>query len=83
MFIVYVLYNSVADKFYVGQTQNLDARLAAHNNKHKTMSYTARFKGEWKVIYTESLPTRSEALKREKQLKSHQGREYIRQYIPG
>ena len=81
MFIVYCIYNSQNDKFYIGQTGNLQRRLKEHNSPNG--HHTGRFRGEWVLIYKESLATRSEALKREKQLKSAKGREYIKQYIPG
>lgn len=83
MYFVYGIYNSFAKKLYIGQTQNLNTRLVAHNEKCKTKSYTSRFEGEWELIYRESFTTRSEAINREKQLKSHQGREFLKQYIPG
>lgn len=78
---VYVLYNEQANKIYIGQTADLENRVLSHNCK-KGNHYTARFQGEWKLIYKESVATRSEALKREKQLKSFRGREFIKQYIP-
>jgi putative endonuclease len=80
MYYVYVIYNSLADKFYVGQTGNLDARLRYHNDKVGN-HYTAKLKGEWELVYSEPTPTRSEALRRERQLKSAKGREYIKQFI--
>ncbi len=79
---VYALYNQEASKIYIGQTANLDQRLASHNQKHGN-HFTAKFQGEWKLIYSESVTTRSEALKREKQLKSFRGREFLKKYIPG
>jgi len=60
---------------------DINERLQQHNN-HTFKGYTARFEGEWKLIYTESVATRSEALKREKQLKSYQGRQFIKSHIP-
>jgi len=39
-------------------------------------SYTKRYI-PWKIIYTENFISRSEALIREKQLKSQKGREFI------
>ncbi|HMM62151.1 MAG TPA: GIY-YIG nuclease family protein [Candidatus Saccharibacteria bacterium] len=81
MYDVYVIYNSVADKYYIGQTEDIARRLVEHNN-HTYKSYTSRFPGEWKLIHIESVSTRSEALKREKGLKSGRGREYIRLIIP-
>lgn len=82
MFFVYTVYNRLAKKFYIGQTDDLVRRVLEHN-QHMFQGYTARFPGEWELIYQESLPTRPEALKREKQLKSYRGREFIKRYIPG
>jgi putative endonuclease len=81
MFTVYAVYNKLADKVYVGQTNNLQRRLAEHNSN--SLHYTGRIQGEWVLIYKESVATRSEALTREKQLKSYRGRESLREYIPG
>ena len=81
MFTVYALYNSSAAKVYIGQTENLARRVMEHNS-HTFKGYTSRFQGEWKLIYSESVSTRSEALEREKQLKSFRGREYIKSHIP-
>ena len=81
VYIVYAIYNPQHNKIYIGQTVDMPRRLAQHN-AHQFKGYTARFAGEWIVIYTESVSTRSEALKRERQLKSGNGRAYIKTYIP-
>jgi putative endonuclease len=81
MYTVYVIYNQVAKKHYIGQTRDITERIKLHN-EHSFKSYTARFPGEWKLIYSESVATRSEALKREKQLKSGNGRAFIKTFIP-
>ena len=79
---VYVLQNEMG-KIYVGQTTNLEQRLARHNKTlpSKSTSFTSRNKGEWKVVYKEIVNTRTEALQREKQLKSYQGRQFIKRII--
>ncbi|MCL4405943.1 MAG: GIY-YIG nuclease family protein [Patescibacteria group bacterium] len=80
MFWIYVIQNREG-KIYVGQTNDLDQRLRRHNRLllFKKNAYTCRnAASEWKIIYKESYDTRAEALKREKQLKSHQGREFIK-----
>jgi putative endonuclease len=82
MFYVYVIYNPTAKKIYIGQTSDIEKRLIRHNNKFGN-HFTAKFEGEWILIYKESLPTRSEAIKREKQLKSSRGRAHLTKYIPG
>jgi putative endonuclease len=81
MYYVYVVYNSANSVTYTGQTEDLDRRINEHN-EHKYKGFTSRYRGEWILIYNESVATRSDALKREKQLKSGSGREFIKQYIP-
>jgi putative endonuclease len=84
MYYVYALYNKENDKIYIGQTEDLDKRLALHNSKAFKRSYTARFSGSWELIYQETRDDRLSVLKREKQLKSYRGRQFIKNLIiPG
>jgi putative endonuclease len=53
--------------YYVGYTVDLSRRLLQHKSG-KGARYT-RGKKEIKLAYTESFPTRSDALKRERELK--------------
>lgn len=82
MYYVYTLYNKKSDKIYIGQTENLEERLKLHKNRTFKSSFTARFEGEWALIYQEIATDRKKALLREKQLKSYQGRRFIKQFIP-
>jgi putative endonuclease len=82
MYWVYAIYNKKHNKIYIGQTENLDSRLELHNNKYFKKSYTARFDGFWRLIYKEQCVDRKTVLIREKQLKSYQGRLFIKKYIP-
>ena len=75
MYKVYVLYSSKFNKIYIGQTDDLERRLFEHNNKLLS-TYTKKYT-PWKIIYIEEFSSRTEALKREKQLKSQKGREFI------
>ena len=81
MFYVYAVYNRKHNKIYIGQTIDLTQRIKLHNNKKFKKSFTARFDGEWVLIYKEELESRAEVLKREKQLKSYRGREFIKNLI--
>jgi putative endonuclease len=45
------------------------------------MRYTYKQKGSWRLIHSEEYATRSDAMKREKFLKSGQGREWINSNI--
>lgn len=82
MYTIYVLYNKDNNKIYIGQTKDIENRLALHKNSVFRNSYTARFSGDWVVIYTEQANDRGSALKREKELKSFRGREFVKSYIP-
>jgi putative endonuclease len=82
MYFVYSIYNRKNNKIYIGQTDNLEERLRLHNNKTFKNSYTSRFDGGWSLIYKEEANNRLEALKREKQLKSFKGREFVKKHIP-
>lgn len=81
MFFVYCIYNRKNGKIYIGQTDNLEQRLGLHNDKVFDHSYTARFDGNWELIYKEECSSRADALKREKQLKSFKGREFLKKLI--
>lgn len=82
MFTVYVI-NNDSGKIYIGQTSNLDKRLLRHNGvlRSNTRSYTRINKGSWRVVYQEKYNTRQEAIKREKFLKSHVGRDWLRRVL--
>ncbi|MFY0674360.1 MAG: GIY-YIG nuclease family protein [Bacteroidia bacterium] len=75
MFTVYVLHSPKFNKIYIGYTSNLEQRLLSHNELGKK-GWTIKFR-PWKVLYTEGFETKAEAMKREKQLKSAKGREFI------
>ncbi len=81
MYFVYVLYSENYDKIYIGMTSNLEQRLLSHSELSKK-GWTIKFR-PWKMVYKESFQTKKEALKREKELKSFRGREFIRNQIIG
>jgi len=60
----------------------LDRRLAQHNDPdYKGSKTTKRFKGPWHLKYYESSHTRSQAMIREKQLKSWKSKKAIQKLI--
>ena len=80
MFAAYVIKSESSNKIYIGQTEDLVKRLKRHNGilvSRKT-NYTKLNKGPWKLVYNEEFNTRKEAMKREKELKSSRGREFIK-----
>ncbi len=79
MFTVYVLYSIPFNKIYIGYTSDLKQRLLSHNVL-ATKGYSIRYR-PWVLAYNEEYKAKSEALKREKQLKSARGRDFIWQII--
>ncbi len=76
MYTVYVLYSEKYDKHYTGFSSDFDQRMISHNILGKK-GWTKRYR-PWKVIHTEEFQTKSEAMKREKWLKSGAGRDFIK-----
>ena len=74
MFYTYIIQSQKDHSYYVGQSENPERRLEKHNNS-KT-GYTSR-KQPWELVYKESFETRSEAIKREREIKSKKSRVYI------
>jgi len=82
-YYVYVLLNPEG-KSYVGQTTDLRRRVAQHNDPDfRGALHTKRHKGPWRLIHREEYPTRSEAMRRERELKSGKGREWIKAHVLG
>lgn len=75
---VYVI-RSKEGFLYKGMTDNLERRLVEHNNKE--LSFWTKRGTEWKLIYKEEFDNKTEALKREKWLKTRIGREYLKKIL--
>ena len=73
-YLVYILYSHSADKYYTGHTDDLGQRMTDHNSGKG--NYTSRGT-PWMLKYTESFPTRAEAMKREMEIKNKKSRKYI------
>ncbi|MBT1687193.1 GIY-YIG nuclease family protein [Dawidia soli] len=78
-FHVYVLHSLQNDKIYIGYTSDLESRLKSHNEL-ATKGWTVKFR-PWTLVHTEVFETKTEAMRREKQLKSARGREFVRKEI--
>jgi putative endonuclease len=75
MFKFYILYSETAEKFYVGHTgDEISERLRKHNSMHK--GYTGKF-NDWKIVHIECLNTKSEAYRREREVKSWKSKQRI------
>ena len=75
---VYILQSELDGTYYVGSTENLDDRMARHNQGRS--KYT-RSKRPWQLVYSEELPDRSTAVRRENEIKSKKKVSYIEQLV--
>ena len=73
-FFAYVLRSKTSGRYYVGHSENLTKRIFEHNN-NRTASIKNR--GPWELFHSEEFATRSEASRREREIKSMKSRAYI------
>ncbi|RYU87289.1 GIY-YIG nuclease family protein [Mucilaginibacter terrigena] len=74
MFTVYVLYSPSFNQIYIGYTSDLNNRFTSHNEL-ATKGHTIKYR-PWIIAYTEEYDNKAAATKREKQLKSSNGRAF-------
>ena len=73
-FVVYLLYSILHARTYVGQTGDVDSRVALHNSGKVRSTKPYR---PWVLVYQEKYRTRAEAMTREKWRKSRLGRMFV------
>ena len=78
MYYVYILQSTVTNRYYVGHTQDIQNRLDRHNKKRVRSTKSGV---PWKLVYTELFNTKSDAYKREMQIKSYKGGNAFRELL--
>ncbi len=78
LYYVYVIESKEGFK-YTGMTEDLEERLEQHNDR--TLSFWTKRGTNWKLIYKEEFDNKTEALKREKWLKTGVGRDYLKKIL--
>ena len=74
-YYVYVLLSNKDKKFYTGYTENLKLRFEAHQNGRATSTKDRR---PFELIYYEACLDRSDAMHREKYLKTYHGKAFLK-----
>ena len=74
MYFVYIIYPAIWDKYYIGSCANLDVRIQQHNSGK---NISTRHGVPWVLKYTEVCEVRSNAMKREVEIKKKKSRKYI------
>ena len=75
---LYILYSESKDRFYIGQTDNVDSRLNYHNSGYVKSTKPGI---PWKLVFTKTFPDRSFAMTEEARLKRAKNRIYLQWYI--
>ena len=78
MYFVYILYSLSNDRYYIGQTNDLDKRLERHNK-----GYVKSTKGfrPWEIVYSEPYEIRSKAVQQGRYLKSLKSKVKIKELL--
>ena len=75
-YFVYILQSEAADKFYIGQTSEIQERLIRHN-EGEADKFTLRYR-PWSVFHTISCSSRKQARMVEAHLKRMKSKKYLR-----
>ncbi len=78
MFFVYILESKGIQRFYIGQTENLEERVNRHN---KGYNLSTRPYIPWVLKWWIECETRSEAFKIERKLKGIKKRERLERFV--
>jgi len=66
----YILCSESSGKYYCGSTGDLENRVRQHNDPgFKASQTTSKYPGPWELIWSQELPSRSEAVSLEKKIK--------------
>jgi putative endonuclease len=75
MYKVYVLKSESKNKIYIGHSDAFENRLTEHLSGE---SRSTKFTDDWKLIHQETFESRTLAMKREKFLKTGDGRKVLK-----
>ena len=78
-YFVYVLQSQKDKKNYIGSTSDIKKRIAFHN---AGLQRSTRTRIPFELIYNEEFPSKQEALRRERYLKSLKGGEAFKNFSP-
>jgi putative endonuclease len=73
-FYVYILFSEKLDKFYTGQTNNMEDRIMRHNSAQERFTSSGV---PWKLVWSEPFKTRAEAVKLKKKIKKRGTKRYL------
>ena len=79
-YCVYILFSHKLNKYYIGETSNIEARLAFHNDEERNKIWTRRGI-PWELKAIVPCKDRSESMRIEKKIKKARNRATIERII--
>jgi len=80
MHYLYILYSKTLNRFYVGETQNIDKRIILHNSRYFKKAFT-KSASDWKVVLGKKCNIREEAMYLESFIKRMKSKKFIEKVI--
>jgi len=80
MHYLYILYSKLSQKFYIGETNNINERVIKHNNHSYSNSFT-KIANDWEIVLTFNCTDRDEALYLERFIKRMKSKNFNNKII--
>jgi len=77
LYYCYILYSPTLDKFYIGETENLEERLIQHNTGIHEVAYTKQV-SDWELYHEIICQSRSQVRAIERHIKQMKSKIYIK-----
>ncbi len=80
MTTLYILHSKTINKYYIGQTQNIQQRIVQHNTHHNKKGFT-KAAIDWEVVFTFENQNKTTILKLERFIKRMKSPTFIKKII--
>ncbi len=80
MYWIYIIKSNSANRYYIGQTSNLENRIFHHNSGSEKYTKIAT---DWHLVFSKEYKTRTEVQKVENFIKKQKSRIFIEKVISG
>ncbi len=77
-YFTYILFSPISGRYYIGSTKNVTERLLRHN---KGATRSTKPYRPWEIVYFEEFDKKTEARKRENQIKAYKNGEAFKKLL--
>ncbi len=76
MYFVYILYSESLDTYYIGETEDIEARIGQHNSGYYIRSFTSQVE-DWELFLKNECKDRGHSRKIETHIKRMKNKKYV------